>query len=246
MGRKLQHRRSTMTAFTLVEMLVVIAVIGILASLLLPVISRAKDKGNQTYCRNNLKQLGLAMIMYHGDNTDQFTAPGSSTRYGPQDADWIWWHYGRNISNSALARYVSEFNPRLFTCPSDKAARDMQAQGLLPSDPYRYSYTLTSYDLEENFTDDKKFNLGMATIITLDKKVYPFRASQVRNPVGKLMFVEEDRETIDDSRWVPSGVKTNLVSPRHNKKGVVAFADGHVEAVSPEFGLNLTNSMPRL
>jgi prepilin-type N-terminal cleavage/methylation domain-containing protein/prepilin-type processing-associated H-X9-DG protein len=245
MGTHSQKTRNAW-AFTIVELMVVIAVIGILASLLLPALGRAKDKGRQAFCRNNLKQLALAMVMYQGDNKDQFPTPGSSSKYGPQDADWIWWHYGREISNSSLARYVSEFNPRLFTCPADSVARDLQTKGMLPSDPYRYSYTLTSYDLEENLLDDKKFNLGMASIITLDKKVYPFYVSQVRNPVGKLMFVEEDRETIDDSRWVPSGVKTNKVSPRHASKGVVAFADGHIEAVTPEFGLNLTNSTPRL
>lgn len=241
-----RRERAYAMAFTIIELMVVIAVIGILAALLLPALGRAKDKGRQAFCRNNIKQLTLAMVMYHGDNKDQFPTPGSANKYGPQDADWIWWHYGRNISNSSLARYVSEFNPRLFTCPSDSDARDLQSQGILPGDPYRYSYAMTSYDLEENPLDDKKFNLGMASIITQDKHVYPFFASQIRNPTAKLMFVEEDRETIDDSRWVPAGVKTNLISSRHAKRGVVAFADGHIEAEPPEFGLNLTNSTPRL
>ncbi len=245
MGRD-REKILNVRAFTLIELMVVIAVIGIIAGLLLPALGRAKDKGRQAFCRNNLKQLTLAMVMYHGDNKDQFPTPGSSSKYGPQDADWIWWHYGREVSNSSLAKYVSEFNPRLFTCPADSVARDLQTKGILPSDPYRYSYALTSYDLEENPLNDQKFNLGMASIVTLEKKVYPFFTSQIRNPSAKLMFVEEDRETIDDSRWVPSGVKTNLVSPRHAKKGVVAFADGHIEAVPPEFGLNLTNSTPRL
>lgn len=240
------NRTQRAYAFTLIELLVVIAVIGILAALLLPALGRAKDKGRQTFCRNNLKQLTYAMVMYHGDNKDQFPTPGSTTKYGPQDADWIWWHYGRDITNSSLAKYVSEFNPRLFTCPADSDARDMQTKGILPGDPYRYSYALTSYDLEENPLDDKKFNLGMASIVTLDKQVYPFFTSQIRNPTAKMMFVEEDRETIDDSRWVPAGVKTNLISSRHAKRGVVAFADGHIEAEPPEFGLNLTNSTPRL
>lgn len=228
-------------AFTLIELMVVIAVIGILASLLLPALSRGKEKGVQTYCKNNVKQLALAMTMYHGDFNDQFPAPGSASKYGPQPEDWIWWHYGRNISNSSIVRYVSEFNPKLFTCPGDEKARELQAQGLLPGDPYRYSYALTSYDLEND-----NFNPGMATIITQDRVVYPFRVSQVLNPSAKLMLVEEDRETIDDSRWVPTGIKTNMVASRHSNKGNVALADGHVETVPHDFGLNLTNSRPRL
>lgn len=210
-------RRSTL-AFTIIELLVVIAVIGILASLLLPALARAKDKGKQTFCRNNLRQLALAFHMYNSDFNDQFPAPGSSTKYGPQPEDWIWWHYGRNISNSSVARYVGEFNARIFTCPSDRKAQDLQMQGLLPADPYRYSYSLTSYDLE----NDNR-NIGMATIITVDRRVFPFRMASVRNPTGKIMLVEEDRETIDDSRWVPAGVKTNLISTRHAGRGDVAF-----------------------
>ncbi|HSH93176.1 MAG TPA: prepilin-type N-terminal cleavage/methylation domain-containing protein [Roseimicrobium sp.] len=225
-------------AFTLVELLVVIAVIGILASLLLPVLSRGKEKARSISCRNSIKQLALAVTMYHGDFNDLFPTPGSSSKYGPQPEDWIWWQYGRDLTNSSIVRYFSGFDPKYFTCPADSVAKKLQDQGMIAGDPYRYSYALTSYDLQEGM------NIGLSTIITQDREVFSFRASQVRNPSGKLMFVEEDRATIDDSRWVPAGVKTNLVSPRHSGKGAAAFVDGHVEIVSPEFGLNLTNSTP--
>jgi prepilin-type N-terminal cleavage/methylation domain-containing protein/prepilin-type processing-associated H-X9-DG protein len=229
------HKRS---AFTLVELLVVITIIGILAGLILAALGKAKGRGSAMTCLNNLNQLGKAFMLYHGDFADTFPAPGSRWVYGPQPEDWIWWQYGRDVSKSSLVPFIQSFNPRLFTCTLDFEALRLQAMGIVPGDPYRYSYSLTSYDVRNNI------NPGMSTIITKQGKVYPFKASSIARPAQKIMLVEEDRRTIDDSRWVPADPDTNQVASRHDGKGYVTFADGHNQLVTPLFGMNPDNSDP--
>src|SRR3954468_24264912 len=137
------------SGFTLIELLVVIAIIAILASMLLPALSRAKEKGQQTVCRSNLKQLSLAFKLYTPDNNDTFPSCASQSQFDAQLEDWIWWNVKRkppfeDPQGSAIGRYIGRFTTNLFRCPGDRfvTERERQYAKTKTGNPYLYSYTV--------------------------------------------------------------------------------------------------------
>ena len=137
--------------FTLIELLVVIAIIGILAAMLLPVLSRAKNRASEVTDLNNLKQQTTALILYANDNGDVMVWPnwdnGESARPG--------WLYAADLSLLPPAEFKVEtglfwtilHNPNVYLCPMDDPTSPSFGERPQQISSYAMNGAVVGYDL---------------------------------------------------------------------------------------------------
>ena len=211
----------TRRGFTLVELLVVIGIIALLISILLPALGRAREQAKQVTCLSNLRQLGMAFVMYTNNNRGKYPRPAVN----PLPEDWIYWQQGRDLNQGAIARYIA--SPRtlasVYRCPSDDVNAHFAA-----NPQYKYSYTVNEMICGYS-------GVNHPTLST----------SKIVNAAEKILLIDESADTIDDGCWAwqsQLGDGRNVISNRHDKtketvknpdagRGNAGFCDGHGEFI---------------
>jgi prepilin-type N-terminal cleavage/methylation domain-containing protein len=219
-------RKRFRPAFTLIELLVVIAIIAILAAILFPVFAQAREKARQTTCTSNVKNLGLAVMMYTQDYDETYPP----LWYQVNDGHWP------NVVRPYIGQGGTDATGKKWT------------EGIMvcPSAPFKHPGW--SYAMSQEFSVyEPKLNgyrgLSMATISSPARVLMIAEAPQVKDwqqasiqietgqdcwggPLGNGVDVKgyEDRDGISISPWVCSKA---LPRYRHNDGALFAWGDGH-------------------
>lgn len=216
------------SGFTLVELLVVIAIIAILAAMLLPALSKAKQKALVTQCLNNQRQLLMCWIMFAGDNQEALV-PNLKTTSGSTEG-WILGDL-RKTTDATNELFIKtgklfEYNNSIaiYRCPADVKP---SGGGTIP---FRIrSYAMNCYMNGEDVGASKEGLTGYH----VNKKMTDINTPK---PVDAFVFVEEAEFSIDDGHFgfSPSGqpgqgpVNTWYNIPGQWHRGAnFAYADGH-------------------
>lgn len=219
--RPVSTRNARLSAFTLIEILVVIAIIAILAAILFPVFGRARENARRTSCLSNLKQIGLGFMQYTQDYDEN--GPLTTMTAGAMTPLSSW--------TTGAQPYLKSV--QLFRCPSDASTR-WSAPVAPPSDPpYTTTYVLNAW-----------FSAGKANgFANLSKVSEPARSVMLSERTEITTGVpggdhyhpffwdspqEEPSPFMATLTWA-SGTTKELASERHLGGFNNLYADGHAK-----------------
>jgi prepilin-type N-terminal cleavage/methylation domain-containing protein/prepilin-type processing-associated H-X9-DG protein len=236
-----RFRRGRSTAFTLIELLVVIAIIAILASLLLPALSKAKQRAQAVTCMNHNKQMGLAWVMYAGDNNDKLVLnedwatmsnPGSVPSWAYGIMTWGLLPETTNQfclidpTNALLGAYTAK-TVDIYKCPADQYLSPSQRTG-------GYQKRARSVVMNAAVGGGKKYT-GFSWSSAFWDAVKTSDLTKP-GPADSWVFMDEHPDSIDDDLLYVDPLATNgtgqfteLPSGLHNGACGICYGDGHAE-----------------
>jgi prepilin-type N-terminal cleavage/methylation domain-containing protein len=229
-----EHVALARAGFTLVELVVVVAMVGLLASMLAPTMARTKPNSASFQCQNNLRQLTFAWKMYADDNTGSLVYNrDGSVGYSAGNESWVggFLDYTANPDNTNTALLIDHNKypygaflgpyiktPLAFKCPADRSTAPM-AGGAQPR--------VRSISMN-NFV-----GTGSRTWNTFSRYALCTRFEQIKSPGYMFVFLDEREDSINDGCFITDPDTRYIIidypASYHNNAGGFSFADGHSE-----------------
>jgi prepilin-type N-terminal cleavage/methylation domain-containing protein/prepilin-type processing-associated H-X9-DG protein len=221
-------------AFTLIELMVVIAIIAILASLLLPALAKAKQKAQAIYCMNNSRQLAFAWITYASDSDDGLpynirASDGGTNGWVSGVMTWGVGAYASFINDATntplmMSGQIGPYtkSPSIYHCPADMSI----AQG---------QTSLRVRSISMNFVMGDKSSTGGHLAVHDDAWPNFFKYSTIPNTSMTWVFADEHPDSINDGYMIPpdgdnvTNIWGDMPASYHNGAAGFSFADGHSE-----------------
>ncbi len=217
-------RHKQRRGFTLIELLVVIAIIAILAAILFPVFANARERGRQTTCINNIKQLCLAFNQYMDDNKGRM--PNVNWTTDTRAVDWA----GTKVYKQALIEQGSLWpyvkSRTVYLCPTDKNKPALQIEGDIRN--YALSYSVNQVMSYKNL--DAGFSLSNPSRCLLI--IHEARSGEKPTaPVGINDGYFNWKYGLPNDCSKPT-VGTDPIGRCHYDGTIVGFCDGHAKRMS--------------
>jgi prepilin-type N-terminal cleavage/methylation domain-containing protein len=253
-GRKVYPRGG----FTLIELMTVLGIVAVLASLLLPAITRSREQARAAVCMNNMRQLSYGVFLYADDKNDELPWAGAPDRNRPED--WVFggqgeisskdqtsWNnvgFGFHAESGSIFQYVTGLEReeihndadrrvfKVYRCPSS---------GELGA-ALRVNFSMNAYldplrKMGRTFTPDNA---------NADPK--PITLSSITGPSEKVLFVNENPWNMTDAAFEPANRFTTAFEmfQLHNGVANFSFFDGGVHRIPGDAMVGVVKSMDQL
>jgi prepilin-type processing-associated H-X9-DG protein len=213
--------------------MVVIAIVGLLAALLVPALVKAKEQGRSSVCKNNMRQIGLAVVLYADDDDDFLPWPGDVDRNLPPD--WVFGGQDNTYPNNPVRWKESGYglhaeSGSIFTYATGQQ-RVVPHQDILTG-TYRIYRCPSTGPLGEalrvNFSMNEELDPTSGLSKTTPSGV---KVANVVTPTQKILLVNEDPATMRNGSFKPEGAALAGRFVLHEGRVNVGYIDGHLEAM---------------